>query len=182
MSPEGDTRVNYGTKFAKMSGEKSETTCQHQPHLKHVIKIYILNYPWTKGTIERLLKPGSKQAKNIANLLLLCVITFTIDQKLIFQSGLFSSFFSFSQGSFSIEIRCSEYKTVTCCCQHSFPFFLLKCGAEILSRQISIFTHDCQIWLPSVKGMVLESLSMQCHSTSYSSSVIPFCAPRSSLI
>lgn len=38
--------------------------------------------------------------------------------------------------------------------------FLKKCGAEILSRQISIFTHDCQIWLPSVKGMVWETLSM----------------------
>lgn len=29
--------------------------------------------------------------------------------------------------------------------------FSQKYGVEILSRQISIFTHDCQIWLPSVK-------------------------------
>lgn len=46
MASEGDARVSFGTKFAKMSGEKSEITSQQ----KNVIKLYILNYPWTKGT------------------------------------------------------------------------------------------------------------------------------------
>lgn len=33
-----------------------------------------------------------------------------------------SSLFPSSQGSFSIEIRCSEYIPLTRCCQHWFPF------------------------------------------------------------
>lgn len=55
-----------------------------------------------------------------------------------------------------------------------------KYGAEILSRQISIFTHDCQIWLPPAKvGRIGVALNA-CHTTLYSSSVIPFCAPSRS--
>lgn len=51
---------------------------------------------------------------------------------------------------------------------------------KILSRQISIFTHDCQIWLPPAKvGRIGVALNA-CHTTLYSPSVIPFCAPSPS--
>lgn len=87
----------------------------------------------------------SNQTKNIRILFLLCVFKFTIDQKLIIQSGILSSFLSFSQGSFSIEIRCSEYKTVTCCCQHSFPFFTeMRCWNPLQADKY-LYT-----WLPDL--------------------------------
>lgn len=79
------------------------------------------------------------------NLCPLCVITFTIDQKLIFQSGILSSFLSFSRGSFSIEISCSEYKTLTCCCQHSFPFFTEMWCWNPLQADKYLYT-----WLPDL--------------------------------
>lgn len=54
-------------------------------------------------------------------------------------------FLPFSLGSFSIEIRCSEYKTLTCCCQHSFPFFTeMRCWNPLQADKY-LYT-----WLPDL--------------------------------
>lgn len=76
---------------------------------------------------------------------LLCVTAFTriTKRSLCLESSLPS--FLFSLGSFSIEIRCSEYKTLTCCCQHSFPFFAeMRCWNPLQADKY-LYT-----WLPDL--------------------------------
>lgn len=56
-----------------------------------------------------------------------------------------SSLFSSSQGSFSIEIRCSEYLTLTSRCQHWFPFLAEICCWNPLQADKYLYT-----WLPDL--------------------------------
>ena len=57
----------------------------------------------------------------------------------------FSSLFPFSQGSSSIEIRCSEYITLTCCCQHRFSFLTeIRCWNPLQADKY-LYT-----WLPDL--------------------------------
>lgn len=87
----------------------------------------------------------------------------------------------FSQGSFSIEIRCSEYITLTSCCQHWFPFLPEIWCWNPLQADKYLYT-----WLPDLiafcKGGCVGVTLNACHSTLYSSSVMPYYAPRRALI
>lgn len=90
----------------------------------------------------------------------------------------YSPFFS---RSFSIEIRCPEYITVTSCCQHWFPFLPEIWCWNPLQADKYLYT-----WLPDLiafckGGWIGVSLNAR-HSTLYSSSVMPYYAPRRALI
>ena len=96
-----------------------------------------------------------------------------------YQIYLYSPFFS--QGNFSIEIRCPEYITVTSSCQHWFPFLLEICCWNPLQADKYLYT-----WLPDLiafcKGGCIGVTLSVCHSTLYSSSVMPYYAPHRALI
>lgn len=91
--------------------------------------------------------------------------------------------YSLFQGKFgsSIEIRCSEYITLTSCCQHWFPFL-----PEIWCRNPLQADKYLYTWLPDLiafcKGGCIGVTLNACHSTLYSSSVMPYDAPRRALI
>lgn len=81
-----------------------------------------------------------------------------------------------------IEIRCSEYITVTSCCQHWFSLF-----PEIWCWNPLQADKYLSTWLPDLiafcTGGCIGVTRNACHTTLYSSSVMPCDAPpRRSLI
>lgn len=185
--PEGDTVVSFGAKFIDMSKEHGTTTYRGKGMDSEICwnetgQISKESVLWDHCVVlKNLFSSGYWTLPTGANPPLPC-FNFIHDVGLTFhcETSLHYSPF-FSRGSFSIEIRCSEYITLTCCCQHWFPFLAEIWCWNPLQADKYLYT-----WLPDLiafcKGGCIGVALNACHSTLYSSSVIPCYAPRRALI
>lgn len=139
-SPEGDTRVSFGSKFAEMSGKHTSTSTSSQKlNWKIHFKLTVSKGPQIKcHQKQEAIKPRRWE---------ICPSSWNYIHNWSPKGKIFFSLLSFlfSPGSFSIEIRCSEYKTLTCCCQHSFPFFTETRCWNPLQADKYLYT-----WLPDL--------------------------------